>query len=626
MNYVNLSTFCQPTSLFKTWSTLVSADASASILEDVFQQTPALPGVIVLGAGAEVTLLSRKVFLASLSRPFGREVFLKRPIWELLESSRPETLSLEAHTPLSLACRAALARSHSTRFEPILVTGGESMFIMELADLLLAQADALERIVAEKDALVEQTARAAIDLEGALREQHLLAEELQRARQLAEYDAKHDSLTGLLNRKGFVVEMEAALKTASSRKDTDYWLLFLDLDRFKLINDSLGHHLGNELLVQVAQRLSSFTSVSGNAPSVSGIAGRHSGDEFVLLCVAPADASAIWRTTKTLYESLTSPYLLDGKHYAIDVSIGMVPSLSAYQSYEPALRDADIAMYEAKRNPNRKIVLFEHTMYQALQKRMSLETELRGAVGRGELVLHYQPIIETKSGNIFAYEALIRWNRPDGMMMPGQFIGMAEETGLINEIGLWVMRESCYCLKEMNADVDPYKFRMSLNISARQLANGALPELLEKVCIEAGVPTSCFILEITERTAMENPEHSSIVLGDLKRRGFSLALDDFGTGHSSLSWLHKYPFDILKLDRSLTAEVGLTPNSNKMAAGILCLSKFMGLTVIAEGVERPSQKDELYFLGFRLMQGYHFGYPLPTWQTEVTREEKMLTV
>jgi EAL domain-containing protein (putative c-di-GMP-specific phosphodiesterase class I) len=229
------------------------------------------------------------------------------------------------------------------------------------------------------------------------------------------------------------------------------------------------------------------------------------------------------------------------------------------------------------------------------------------------------------SGNIFAYEALLRWNRPDGMMMPSQFIGMAEETGLINEIGFWVMSASCCWLKEMSAHIEPHKFRMSMNISARQLANDALPEMLEKICVEAGVPTSCFILEVTERTAMENPDHSSLVLSDLKQRGFILALDDFGTGHSSLSWLHRYPFDILKLDRSLTAEVGLTPNSNKMAAGILSLSKFLGLTVIAEGVERPSQKDELYFLGFRLMQGYHFGYPLPAWQTEAMREEKMLT-
>ena len=624
MDDIRLASIFRPENQFKAWTNIISIDETAITLEALFQREQALPGVIIEENHQSRTLLSRRVFFAVISRPFGREVFLKRPLRELLASAKPETLILSEDTPLSVACRAALARCDSNRFEPFIMISGASAFIIELADLLLAQADALEKTVFEKSLLAETATQTASDLKQALQEQHQLAEELERARTLAEHDATHDSLTGLLNRKGFFAEMRAAMTAKASGKGPDYGLLFLDLDRFKLINDSLGHHRGNELLIQVAERLSALAARCNSSALQDAfsqdkcIVGRHSGDEFVLLQSIDEDPDAILKTAQTLLASLTAPYMLGGKPYTIGVSIGLVGALSHYEDHEPALRDADIAMYEAKRHKEQPIVRFESPMHKTVERRVELEAELREAVHRNELVLHYQPIIDTFTGAVFAYEGLLRWQRERDIIPPGEFISVAEETGLINEIGLHVMRSACHWMKNHTQKGGNANSLVSLNISAVQLANTELPAQFEAICLNEAVPTSRFILEVTEQSAMSYPERSLNILEDLKQRGFRLALDDFGTGYSSLSWLHKYPFDLLKVDRSLIAGVGQTANSEKMAAGILHLSKILGLHVIAEGVERLSQKQTLNETGFQLMQGYHFGRPAPSWPIEAS--------
>ncbi|MCB8879636.1 EAL domain-containing protein [Acidisoma cellulosilytica] len=598
----------------RTWTTSISIDERSSLLEQLFLTEPALPGIIVCQGSDIRGLLSRRVFLAALSQAYGREIFLNRPLQELLTSVALQTLTLSEDTPLPTACRAALAREEVTRFEPLLVTVGGETHIVQLADLLLAQAGALERNVALKNELAEHSAKVAADLQVALAEQHQLARDLVGARNLALYDALHDPLTGLLNRKGLFTEIASRTEAAVSL-GRDACLLFLDLDRFKLINDSLGHHVGNQLLVEVAQRLSAIADQYGEE---SCVAARHSGDEFVLLCTAQHGEDEVLALAQAVHRSLTTPYMLDGKPYTLGVSIGAVAAVSFYQDVELAMRDADIAMYTAKRSKDRKIMLFEPAMHKVVERRVALEAALRQAVSRGEFRLHYQPILDVETDRVFAYEALLRWQRPDGIMSARHFIDLAEETGLTNEIGLWVVRTACRWLKTVQAKGQGPQTKVSLNVSAAQIMTIHLPEQIARICREEGLAPEHCIIEVTEQSAMVDPERAALVLQELKRLGFSLALDDFGTGYSSLSWLHKYPFDVLKIDRSLTAEVGQPGGSSKMAAGILHLSQLLGLHVVAEGIERQEQMDALHQLGFRLMQGYHIGRPQPDWPMAVT--------
>ncbi len=569
------------------------AGDAAAVLEARFRATPALPGVIVTVGDKITGLLSRRAFLAALSGPYGREVFLKRPLQELMVSAMPEPLVLDDQTPLATACRMALARDDSARFEPILLKGADGPRIVELADLLSAQADALEK---------------------ALDEQRELASELEAARRRAEYDAIHDPLTGLLNRKGFLAQMQVVMASAATRAGGDYGLLFFDLDRFKLINDSLGHHVGDELLIQVAQRLAAIEALCNTGYDEAGagpfcVVGRHSGDEFVLLHAVSGDAAPLWQAAQKLYGSLTAPYLLDGKPYTIGVSIGMVGTLAPYQSQEAALRDADIAMYEAKRSHNQKIVLFEAAMHAVAERRLTLENDLQEAVTQDNLILYFQPIMSFKTERPFAYEVLLRWRSPLGLLAPGEFVALAEKSGMIDDIGFWTLEATCHWLRAAQARWPREEIRASINVSPVQLANPALPAKFASICATTGVPPDRIMIELTEQSVVADPERTVHFLRELKSCGFLLALDDFGAGYSSLTWLHKLPVDMLKIDSSLIAEVDCSSTAAKIAAGILNLSNSLGLSVAAIGVERRSQMEKLRGLGFYLMQGYYFGRP-----------------
>jgi len=580
---------------YQSWTETMPAGDAAAVLETRFRATPALPGVIVTIGGKITGLLSRRAFLAALSRPYGREVFLKRPLRELMASAMPETLALDDQTPLAMACRMALARDDAARFEPILLKCANGPRIVELAALLSAQADALEQ---------------------ALDEQRELALELQEARRRAEYDAIHDPLTGLLNRKGFLTQMQVLMASGANHAGCDYGLLFFDLDRFKLINDSLGHQVGDELLIEVAQRLATMETIcnTGHDEACAKpccVVGRHSGDEFVLLHAVSGDAAPLWQVAQKLYGLLTLPYVLEGKPYTIGVSIGVVGMLTPYQSQEAALRDADIAMYEAKRSHSQKIVLFEVAMHAVAERRLALENDLREAVSQGNLILYFQPIISFEPERPFAYEVLLRWQSPLGLLTPGEFIALAEETGMIDDIGFWTLETTCHWLRAAQPRWPREEIRASINVSPVQLANPALPSKFASICAATGVPPDRILIELTEKSAIEAPERAAQFLLELKHYGFLLALDDFGAGYSSLTWLHKLPVDMLKIDGSLTADVDCSSSAAKIAAGILNLSHSLGLSVVANGVERLSQMEKLRDIGFHLMQGYYFGRPCP---------------
>lgn len=593
MDAPRLCSIFMPQGKYQSWAETLSADDTAAILEARFRAVPALPGVIVTVGGEIAGLLSRRAFFAALSRPYGRDIFFKRPLRELMASVMPETLVLDDQISLAAACRMALARDDSTRFEPILLEGEDGPRIAELAALLFAQANVMEQ---------------------ALDEQRLLAAKLQVAQRQAEHDANHDALTGLLNRKGFLAQVQALMTSAENHAGGDYGLLFFDLDRFKLINDSLGHHVGDELLIQVAQRLTAMETMCNTGHGEIGaeancVVGRHSGDEFVLLYAVSGDAGRLRQMAQNLYSMLTMPYVLDGKPYSIGVSIGMVSTLTSYQSRDAALRDADIAMYEAKRSHSQKIVLFEAAMHAVAERRLTLEGDLREAVARGNLLLYFQPVMDIQAGRPFAYEVLLRWQSPHGLLVPGDFIALAEEIGMLDDIGFWTLEAICHWLLSVQARWPEEEICASINISPLQLINPTMPAKFASICAEVGVAPNRIIIELTEQSAIAAPERAAKFLRELKAYGFQLALDDFGAGYSSLTWLHKLPVDMLKIDSSLTAEVDCSSSAAKIAGGILNLSNSLGLSIVVNGVERQSQVEKLRELGFRLMQGYHFGRP-----------------
>jgi diguanylate cyclase (GGDEF)-like protein len=595
MDVPRLCSIFMPQGKYQSWAETLSADDTAAILEARFLAVPALPGVIVTEGGEIAGLLSRRTFFTTLSRPYGRDIFLKKPLREFMATVMLETLVLDDQISLPAACRMALARDELTRFEPILLTGEDGPRITELTALLFAQASALEH---------------------ALAEQRLLAAKLQVAQRQAEHEANHDALTGLLNRKGFLAQMKALMTSAENHTGVDYALLFFDLDRFKLINDSLGHHAGDELLIQVAQRLTAMKTMCNTGHGEIGAGetyavGRHSGDEFVLLYAFSGDAGELRRMAQDLYSMLTMPYVLDGKPYSIGVSIGMVSRLTSYQSHDAALRDADTAMYVAKRSHSQKIVLFEASMHEVAKWRLTLEGDLREAVARNSLLLYFQPVMDIQAGGPFAYEVLLRWQSPHGLLAPGDFIAVAEEIGMLDDIGFWTLEAICHWLLSIQARWPEEEICASINISPMQLLNPTMPAKFASICAEVGVAPSRIIIEITEQSAIAAPERAAKFLRELKAYGFQLALDDFGAGYSSLTWLHKLPVDMLKIDSSLTAEVDCSSSAAKVARGILDLCNNLGLSVVVSGIERQSQVEKLRELGFRLMQGYYFGSPQP---------------
>lgn len=594
MNTPRLCSIFMQTEKYQSWTETVSADVAAAVLETRFRAMPALPGVIVTVDGEIAGVLSRKAFFSVLSRPYGREVYLKRPLREMLASAMPPPLVLDEETSLATACRMALKRDESSRFEPVLLKEAGRARIIELAAILSAQADVMEQ---------------------ALEEQLQLARELQAARQRAEYEAIHDPLTGLLNRKGFLAQMQAFMAPALDHNGRDYSLFFFDLDSFKLINDSLGHQAGDELLLQVAQRLVAIQTLCNTGHSEIGaeaccVVGRHAGDEFVCLHAVSSDPASSWHVAEKLYSSLTEPYMLAGKPYTIGVSIGMVGRLGPYQSEEAALRDADIAMYEAKRSHSQKIVLFEPAMHKVAERRLTLESALPEAVARGDLILYFQPIISFEPERVFAQEVLLRWQSPLGLLAPKEFISISEKSGSIDEIGLWTLEATCRWMQAAQARLPEEEIRVSINISPIQLTNPALPSKFANICAKMGASPDRILIELTEQSAIATPERTMQFMQELKRHGFLLALDDFSGGYS-LAWLHKLPVDILKIDASLTAEVDSSTKAAKIAAGILGLSNSLGISVVAMGVERISQMTTLRQLGFSLMQGYYFGRPNP---------------
>jgi len=423
-----------------------------------------------------------------------------------------------------------------------------------------------------------------------------------------------DPLTGLPNRLLFIDRLGRLIKHAKRRKDHLFAVLFLDLDGFKMINDSLGHLVGDQLLLAVSNRLEKCLRLTDTVARLGETftMARLGGDEFTVLLDDLKDLGDARLAADRLMKVLAPPFILGGKEVFTSVSIGIALSSSAYENPDDMLRDADTAMYRAKSLGKARYEVFDADMRASLVARLQLETDLRHALERGEFRNFYQPIVALDSGRIVGFEALLRWQHPTrGLVGPDQFIMVAEETGLIRELGWWNLREACRQLSEWKSQSDNYlNFTMNVNLSAKQFLQPNLVEEIRDLVEELDFSPETLKLEITESTVMIDPAATAKMLQQIKSLGILLAIDDFGTGYSSLSYLHRFPLDTLKIDRSFISGVSDTGEGMEIAQTIMPMAKNLRLDVIAEGVETIEQVALLKKLQCKYAQGYFFSKPL----------------
>jgi diguanylate cyclase (GGDEF)-like protein len=414
------------------------------------------------------------------------------------------------------------------------------------------------------------------------------------------YLTRFDPITGLANRTLFRERLDAAL-AAADRDGTPVALVLLDLDRFKTVNESLGHECGDRLLQAVAGRLER---------SGGGDAARLGGDEFAVI-VPGADADAAFHRAREIFESMSSPVNLDGHEVYVTPSIGVSCYPRPSEGADALIRNAEAAMYRAKERGRNNLQAFAPEMAGPATERIRLEAALRHALTREEFVLFYQPQVDLASRRVVGLEALLRWHHPQlGLVTPSRFIWLAEETGLIVPIGDWVLTTACAQAKAWEeAGLGPH--RMVVNLSARQFRQERLPDRVARALADAKLPAERLALEITEGALMEDTRRNDSLVAELKDLGVGISIDDFGVGYSSLAYLKRFPVDILKLDRCFVRDIASDPGDVAIARAIIALARGLSLKVIAEGIETPEQMEVLQAEGCESGQGYLLGRPVP---------------
>lgn len=421
--------------------------------------------------------------------------------------------------------------------------------------------------------------------------------------------AYHDFLTGLASRALFMERLHHAVTGAPGPDGPA--VLFVDLDRFKSVNDTMGHATGDALLVEVAQRLRSCLGPT-DMPARLG------GDEFAVLINEGQREQAV-ATAQRIIAALRRPFVVSGREVFVNASVGISFRADGHTG-EDLVRNADLAMYEAKKNGKGRYEIFRADLQTSLLRTVGLEADLHRALARRELVLQYQPIVDLADGHVAAVEALVRWHHPErGLVLPGDFVPLAEETGLILPVGAWVLHEACRQAVEWPTGSG---LTVSVNLSARQLQEPQLAGAVADTLAQTGLPPARLVVEITESLLLSDTAGSVAQLQRLKALGVRLAIDDFGTGYSSLAYLRHFPIDIIKIDRSFLDGAVTEPRAAALLQAIVQLGRSMGLTTVAEGIESPEQLAELRRAGCRLGQGYHFGAPLdpPAVRSLVTRD------
>ncbi len=436
---------------------------------------------------------------------------------------------------------------------------------------------------------------------------HALGGMIQRhhAEERLQHSAYYDALTELPNRALLQDRLDRCIRRELRRNELGYGVLFLDLDRFKNINDSLGHTSGDRVLVTIAERLQQCIRPGDTVARLGG-------DEFAILLDDITDILEASQVAERIHSAMLQPIEFSGHEVFVSTSIGITLGSPAYQTPGELLRDADTAMYRAKLQGTAKTAIFDENMHAHVVALVTMENELRRAVGRGELRLHYQPIVSSANGTAIGFEALVRWQHPErGMVSPDEFIPIAEDTGMIGGIGRWVLKEAC---REAQAWRTRFPQRenlfVSVNLSAKQFLQPNLTEEILQTLKESGLPPHYLHLEITESALLDNPETSNQVLVELRAHGIQLYIDDFGTGYSALSYLHNFPFDALKIDRSFVSKLGEGSEHVGMVSAIIAIASSFGMDVIAEGVETRAQLNQLQALGCNRIQGYYFSRPL----------------
>jgi len=417
------------------------------------------------------------------------------------------------------------------------------------------------------------------------------------------YEATHDHLTGLPNRMTFLDRLEHAMAVNRRDRVYDFAVLFLDLDRFKLVNDSLGHAAGDALLCEVARRVQQ----SVRPPDVVA---RLGGDELTILAEGIDDAHDAVQIAMRVLSELRLPFLVSGQEMYVTGSIGIAVSSSAYATAEEIVRDADTAMYRAKAKGGGRCEIFDARMHFQAVQRMQLEMDLRRAIDGDEFAIAYHPVVSLTSGDLHGFEALLRWNHPvRGLIMPGHFIPVAEETRLIVPIGTSTLRRVCRQLDEWSADFET-PMTVSVNLSLHQLEDPGLLGVLEGLVAEHSFDRWKLRLEITESAVMEDAEGTMAIFSKIRDLGIDLCIDDFGTGYSSLSYLVHMPITTLKIDRSFVTNLDRNRQSEEMVRTIIHLAHNLGFSTIAEGVETAGQVRRLIALGCDYAQGFFFGQPM----------------
>ena len=429
------------------------------------------------------------------------------------------------------------------------------------------------------------------------------------------HQALHDALTGLPNRALFLDRLELSL-IRSRRRPARIAVLFLDLDAFKLVNDSLGHDAGDQLLVELAERLRTVVRPSDTVA-------RFGGDEFTILCDQLASEYDAVSIATRVAEEIGDPLAIDGREVFVTASVGIAYADGAWADPTTLIRNADAAMYRAKERGGARYEVFDEALQARALKRLETQSALHRALGRGELRLHYQPQVELDTSHVVGVEALVRWEHPErGLLDACEFIELAEESGLIDSIGEWTLRRACEQLRSWDKAFGDDAPRMAVNLSARELGEDHMAERLADALRESGANPAHLCIEITERGVVEEPERAAERLGRLKRLGVRLAIDDFGTGHASLGYLDRFPIDVLKIDRSFLERLGPEPGSRRLVAAILSLAGALELEAVAEGVERPDQVDALISVGCRLGQGFRFAPALSAGELEGRLSER----
>lgn len=431
-----------------------------------------------------------------------------------------------------------------------------------------------------------------------------------KAEELIHHAAFHDALTGLPNRTLFADRLSMAVERTKRTYSYQFAVIFVDLDRFKVVNDSLGHDMGDKLLIELSRRL------EGCLRTVDTVA-RLGGDEFAILLDGITSVDDATEIAERIQNSLSKPFDLEGHEFYTSASMGISFSTQGYDRPEDILRDADTAMYKAKSNGKARHEVFDTQMHARAIQALTLENELRRALDKGQIKPYYQPIVALKTGKIIGFEALARWVHPErGLVSPADFIPLAEETGLIVHVGFTMLKQACLQTAEWQRKYNLPELNVSVNLSSKQFNQTDLIKEIKEILFETELHPHFLKLEITETLVMENTANAIDMLKQLKGIGVQISIDDFGTGYSSLSYLHRFPFDILKIDRSFVSRMLRDKESLSIVKTITALAAELGKTVVAEGVEEKAHQKKLSDLGCFYGQGYLFSKPVDALSAE----------